>query len=44
MALVLRSGKPPIDQLDFDDRHDAWATEGMTGITWPWAWPYSWSG
>ena len=27
VALVLRSGKPPVDQLDFDDRHDTRATE-----------------
>lgn len=26
-ALVLRSGTPPVDQLDFDDRHDTRATE-----------------
>lgn len=26
-ALVLRSDKPPVDQLDFDDRHDTRATE-----------------
>lgn len=25
--LVLRSGTPPVDQLDFDDRHDTRATE-----------------
>ncbi|MGH3782374.1 MAG: hypothetical protein ACRDRO_17580 [Pseudonocardiaceae bacterium] len=27
MALVLRSARPPLDQLDFDDRHDTRATE-----------------
>ena len=26
-ALVLRSDNPPVDQLDFDDRHDTRATE-----------------
>lgn len=26
-TLVLRSGTPPVDQLDFDDRHDTRATE-----------------
>jgi hypothetical protein len=26
-VLVLRSEKPPVDQLDFDDRHDTRATE-----------------
>jgi hypothetical protein len=26
-ALILRSGRPPVDQLDFDDRHDTRATE-----------------
>jgi len=26
-ALVLRRGEPPVDQLDFDDRHDTRATE-----------------
>jgi hypothetical protein len=26
-ALVLRSERPPVDQLDFDDRHDTRATE-----------------
>jgi hypothetical protein len=26
-TLILRSGDPPVDQLDFDDRHDTRATE-----------------
>jgi hypothetical protein len=26
-TLILRSGNPPVDQLDFDDRHDTRATE-----------------
>jgi hypothetical protein len=26
-TLLLRSGKPPVDRLDFDDRHDTRATE-----------------
>jgi hypothetical protein len=26
-TLILRSGSPPVDQLDFDDRHDTRATE-----------------